>query len=457
MPLSSVQEVSMLNRATKLMNKQMSEREAAAEKARAIIADAQEALRVLGFEEVSIDKVIDVKPIIINKGHIVTIETTNDEELERLYEENRRHIRRISQLSAENEQLTNDVNELKALLTKDADHETDNSTGCNAVEEQETKKGGDAMSTPKEQPKRNPLLDKIKKAKEFTLEEAVISAQADAERKAEEKEEAKSQFPKYSLEYERITFDESMDSRTMFGVRGTITFDEASYFFEATNNHHMPIVYGCYDEDVIRLTKDIIMHEIERFSFMNEREVGAADYRYAKDETFPVVAWRLTDDKGNITYHGYSCTKQYSYILTWDKKFNKNYVGRKLVKNAFSSAPNMWKKLSNKQLADKFMAVCASIWPEDFTNDDNDPEPTKDKKQHQTTKEIHQNTKEFFQITKEQHQQTNDETIRVTKEQHQSTNEIIWDTPIDNFGETKEQHQQTNDEEFNAAADDLDF
>ena len=183
---------------------------------------------------------------------------------------------------------------------------------------------------------------------------------------------------------------------------------------------------------------------------MNEREVGAADYRYAKDETFPVVAWRLTDDNGNITYHGYSCTKQYSYILTWDKKFNKNYVGRKLVKNAFSSAPNMWKKLSNKQLADKFMAVCASIWPEDFTNDDNDPEPTKDKKQHQTTKE-------FYQITKEQHQPTNDETIRVTKEQHQTTNEIIWDTPIDNFGETKEQHQQTNDEEFNAAADDLDF
>ena len=104
------------------------------------------ALEELGFEVVQdLDKVIDTKPIIINKGHIVTIETTNDEELERLYEENRRHIRRISQLSVENEQLTNDINELKAQLTKDADHETDNSTGCNAVEEQETKKGGDAM------------------------------------------------------------------------------------------------------------------------------------------------------------------------------------------------------------------------------------------------------------------------------------------------------------------------
>lgn len=482
----------MLNRATKIMNKQREEREAAADKARAIISNAQEALKVLGFEVVSADEVIDVTPITINKGQVVKVEITNDElieelkmqldiakeeiayyhdvekdyindvtlfqeEIEKLYEENRRHIRRISQLSAENEQLTNDVNELKALLTKDADHETDNSTGCNAVEEQETKKGGDAMSTPEEQPKRNPLLDKIKKAKEFTIEQAVESAQADAERKAKEKEEAKSQFPEYTLEYEQITFDESMDSRTMFGVRGTITFDEASYFFEATNNHHMPIVYDCYDEDVIRLTKDILMHEIERFSFMNEREVGAADYRYAKDETFPVVAWRLTDDKGNITYHGYSCTKQYSYILTWDKKFNKNYVGRKLVKNAFSSAPNMWKKLSNKQLADKFMAVCASIWPEDFTNDDNDPEPTKDKNATRVTKEQHQTTKEFFQITKEQHESTNDETIKVTKEQHQQTNEIIWDTPIDNFGCPTNDVKNTNDEEFDAAADDLDF
>ena len=93
----------------------------------------------------------------------------------------------------------------------------------------------------------------------------------------------------------------------------------------------------------------------------------------------------------------------------------------------------MWKKLSNKQLADKFMAVCASIWPEDFTNDDNDPEPTK---------EQHKTTKEFFQIT---------------KEQHQTTKEIIWDTPIDNFGETKEQYQSTNEEFDPTADDDLDF
>jgi hypothetical protein len=110
----------------------------------------------------------------------------------------------------------------------------------------------------------------------------------------------------------------------------------------------------------------------------------------------------------------------------------------------------MWKKLSNEKLADKFRAVCASIWPEDFTNDDNDPEPTKDKKQHQTTKE-------FFQITKEQHQNTK-EFFKITKEQHESTNEIIWDTPIDNFGDTKDVNN-TNDDvaDLTADADDLDF
>ena len=481
----------MLNRAAKIMNKQREEREAAADKARAIISDAQEALKVLGFEVVSADEVIDVTPITINKGHIVTIETTNDELIEELkmqldiakeeiayYHDVEKDYNNdvtlfqeeISDLKDELEIKQGIIEHMKKVHKCEIEELEDkikelnrriktlqmfNDAEDKIFEKQNTMKGGDAVSTPKDEPKRNPLLDKIKKSKEFTLEEAVESAQADAERKTKEKEEAKSQFPKYTLEYKQITFDESIDSRTMFGVRGTITFDEASYFFEATNNHHMPIVYDCYDEDVIRLTKDIIMHEIERFSFMNEREVGAADYRYAQDETFPVVAWRLTDDKGNITYHGYSCTKQYSYILTWDKKFNKNYVGRKLVKNAFSSAPNMWKKLSNKQLADKFMAVCASIWPEDFTNDDNDPEPTKE--HHQQTNEQHQTTKEFFQITKEQHESTNDETIKVTKEQHQQTNEIIWDTPIDNFGCPTNDVKNTNDEAFDAAADDLDF
>ena len=443
----------MLNKATNLLNKQMKEREAAAEKARAIILDAQEALRILGFEDVSLDKVIDTKPIIINKGKIVEV------------------------------QVIKEVEVTKEVVREIVIDNTDNS----AVDEPENKEGGDVMASEPKQPKRNPLLDKIKKAKEWTVEEAVAEAQAEAEQKAKDKEETKSKFPEYTLEYDRITYDESIDSRTMFGIRGQITIQDKTHFFEATNNHHMPIVWGCYDEEFIRLTKEIIMHEVERFSFMNERENDAANYAHINDVEFPLVVWRRADDKGNVAYHGYACTKQYNYILIWDEKKFK-YVGRKLVKNVFTNAPNMWKKLSNEQLADKFRAVCQNTWPEDFTNDDNDPEPTKDKKQHRVTNEQHQTTNDkVFRITKEQHQptkeqhQTTNEQHQTTNEQHQTTedeisnmiherhqrakenrtqrtNEIIWDTPIDDFGFTKDV-QVTNDNaaDLTADADDLDF
>jgi hypothetical protein len=225
----------------------------------------------------------------------------------------------------------------------------------------------------------------------------------------------------------------------------------------------MPIVYACYDEEVIRLTKEIIMHEVERFSFMNERENGAASYAHINDAEFPLVVWRLTDDKGNVTYHGYGSTKQYDYVLTWDKK-KFNYVGRKLVKNLFTDQTNAWKKLANEKHADKFRAVCASTWPEDFTNDDNDPEPTKDKKQHKNTKEQHQNTNDkIFRVTKESYQTTN-EFHQITKEQHQNTNDketkatnegpVVYNGPMDNIGKT---FGNTNDEGFDAAAEEIDF
>lgn len=415
----------MLNRATKIMNKQREEREAEANKCYAKISDAQEALRVLGFEESSIDKVIDTKPIIINKGHIVTIETTNDEELDRLYEENRRHIRRINELTDESIQLENEIafkdgqiiglnKQVKELEDKVAELQSalnaKKLTKVKPIQDElkdykEELKGGDAMEAKSEQPKKKTrdmsFMKKLEqnKPQPFTLESALEKAIEVEEKKTEEKELAKAQFPNYNFEYETVTFDKDIDARTNFGIRGTITFDDASYKFEATNNHHMPIVWGCMDEAVIRLAKDIIMHEVERFSFMSDMENNAANYSHINDAVNPLVVWRLTDENGRVKYHGYDKTR----ALTWEmNKFN-NYVGRKMISNIFedgkATGRALWKKLSNKQLSDKFMAVCKELWPEDFTNDDNDPEPTKDKKQHQTTKE-------FFQITKEQPQQT---------------------------------------------------
>ena len=447
----------MLNKATKLVNKQAEERTVMADKAKSVIRDAQDALKVLGFEVVSEDEIFQetketIQPIVINKGHIVEVQTikevhvTNDEELNRLYDENARHIRRIEELTEESIQLENEITfkdgqiiglnkQVKELEDKVAELQSAlNAKKLTKVKtmqdelkdyKEELDKEADAMEAKPEQPKRNPLLDKIKKAKDWTIEEAIESAKEDIVRKTEEKEAAKAKLPEYSLEYNEKTFDKSIESRTMFGIYGTITFDEASYKFEATNNHHMPIVYGCYDEEVIRIAKEIIMNEVERFTFMNEREIGAPSYAHINDVEFPLVVWRLTDDKGNVTYHGYGSTKQYDYVLTWDKK-KYNYVGRKLVKNLFTDQTNAWKKLANESHANKFRAVCKEIWPEDFTNDDNDPEPTKDK---------------VFKITKEQHQVTNE-------------GPVVYNGPLDNF---TRKPQVTNDNVDLDGSDEIDL
>ena len=447
----------MLNKATKLVNKQVEERTVMADEAKSVIKDAQDALKVLGFEVVSEDEIFQetketIQPIVINKGHIVEVQTvkevyvTNDEELNRLYDENARHIRRIEELTNESIQLENELTfkdgqiiglnkQVKELEDKVAELQSAlNAKKLTKVKtmqdelkdyKEELDKEADAMEAKPEQPKRNPLLDKIKKAKDWTIEEAINSAKEDIERKAQEKEETKAKLPEYSLEYNERTFDKTIESRTMFGIYGTITIDKASYKFEATNNHHMPIVYGCYDEEVIRIAKEIIMNEVERFTFMNEREIGAPSYAHINDAEFPLVVWRLTDDKGNVTYHGYGSTKQYDYVLTWDKK-KYNYVGRKLVKNLFTDQTNAWKKLANESHANKFRAVCKEIWPEDFTNDDNDPEPTKDK---------------VFKITKEQHQVTNE-------------GPVVYNGPLDNF---TRKPQVTNDNVDLDGSDEIDL
>ena len=430
-------------------------------------------LNTLGFEVSTLDNLIptntveetkeEVAPIIINKGRIVAVQVTNDEEIERLYEENARHIKRINELAAENEKLIDESIALENEVSfkdgqilglnsqikqlEDKVDELQAALNAKKLTKKETVKGDDAVATTTEQPKKiNDKLELLRRVKEAEkrkeenanknlLEEALKSAEEDERRKAEEKEMTKAQMPKYTLEYNVVTFDESIDSATMFGVQGTISFETKEYKFEATNNHHMPIVYGCFDEETRDLVKQIITNEIDRFNFMNEMEADSANYSHAHDEEMPLVVWRLTDDNGKVNYHGYTD----KYILTWDKDKFAKHPGRKMIKNAFSNKPNMWKRVPNEQLADKFMAVCASIWPEDFTNDDNDPEPTKDTNATRTTKEQYQNTKEFFKIT---------------KEQHQPTNAVVYNGPMDNIGRPMD---NTNDEEFLLEADDLDL
>lgn len=399
----------MLNKATNLMNKQSNERNNMADKCYAAIADAQKALEVLGFKETTLEEIFEETKeqpaIIINKGHIVEVQTIKEIVIDHTDEiialENEitfkdgqiiGYKRQIKELEDKVAELQSALNAKKLTKVKPIQDEL--------KDYKEELKGGDAMEAKSEQPKKKTrdmsFMKKLEqnKPQPFTLESALEKAIEVEEKKTEEKELAKAQFPNYTFEYETITFDKDIDARTNFGIRGTITFDDASYKFEATNNHHMPIVWGCMDEAVIRLTKDIIMHEVERFSFMSDMENNAANYSHINDAVNPLVVWRLTDENGRVKYHGYDKTR----ALTWEMKKFDNYVGRKMISNIFedgkATGRALWKKLTNKQLSDKFMAICKELWPEDFSNDDNDPEPTKDKKHFTITKEQPQQTKE---------------------------------------------------------------
>ena len=393
----------MLNKATKIMSQRNDYKD-----------ELVNELNTLGFEVSTLDNLIPTNTveetkeqpaIIINKGHIVEVQTikevviNNTDEIIALENEIAFKDGQILGLNKQIKELEDKVAELQSALN------AKKLTKVKPIQDElkdykEELKGGDAMETKPEQPKKKTrdmsFMKKLEqnKPQPFTLESALEKAIEVEEKKTEEKELAKAQFPNYTFEHETITFDKDIDARTNFGIRGTITFDDASYKFEATNNHHMPIVWGCMDEAVIRLTKDIIMHEVERFSFMNDIENNAANYSHINDAVNPLVVWRLTDENGRVKYHGYDKTR----ALTWEmNKFN-NYVGRKMISNIFedgkATGRALWKKLTNKQLSDKFMAVCKELWPEDFSNDDNDPEPTKDKKHFTITKEQSQQTKE---------------------------------------------------------------
>jgi hypothetical protein len=77
---------------------------------------------------------------------------------------------------------------------------------------------------------------------------------------------------------------------------------------------------------------------------------------------------KIVEDNGSIQYHAYAKTKGHRVIaLTWDEVC----IIKTTVESLFSNKP-AWRKIDSKALADKFMAVCADIWPEDFTNESED-------------------------------------------------------------------------------------
>lgn len=418
----------MLNKATNLVNKQMEQRKELANKANAVIRDAQEALKVLGFEAVSEDQIFaetkeTIQPIVINKGHIVEVQTvkevyvTNDEELDRLYEENARHIRRINELTDESIQLENEISfkdgqiiglnkQVKELEDKVAELQS----ALNAKKLTKVKSMQDELKDYKEElegggavdPKLAAMLEQVKRAEEIKkrnmsmstaelIKEATEKAKADAAKAQQTKEKKQQELPEYEFNYEEFTYDKAKQGATYYGIKGNVTLRGKQYMFKATNEHNLPYVPGCVVMEDLLAIKEIISLEVDRFSFTNDAQVKVS-YDYMNGE-LPIGGLFRVTNKGQIEYHAYSD----KYVLVWCPALHKVPM-RKLAKNYLENKPNLWKALeqqkNTKLLSDKFMAICKERWPEDFTNDDNDPTPTKDKK--------------HFQITKEQQQPTND-------------------------------------------------
>ena len=366
----------MLNKAIKTMETLRKAEETRA----ALTNEALETLEVLGYESAP-----GQTRIVINKGHIVEVQTvkeiqvTNEEELDRVYEENARHIRRINELAADNEKLIDENIELEGQIAfKDGQIFSLENT----IKELEAKiaeltndklddivkkhvEGGDAMEQPKTQTKKttNKLAGLKSMKKDFSLKEANEELKAQEQTKEE---------PAVKINWTQDVFDKKVNdfSCMMMGVHGDITINDKSYKFKARREFHLPIIYS-FDEEVVRIAKEEI-NKIDRFKLSTERTANDINSKYAKDKEYPIKVWKLTEENGHIAYHGFTKDKANKLVaLTWapDKMDNKNCIGRALVSNLFTDKEN-WKSLrDNKVLADKFMAVCADIWPEDFTKE----------------------------------------------------------------------------------------
>ena len=407
----------MLNKAMKLMNKQAAERTSQASKCYDVIREAQEALQVLGFEAIQDNcdvfetNEVNVTPIVINKGQIVEVQTIkevvidNTDEIIALENEITFKDGQILGLNKQIKELEDKVAELQEALnakklTKkekvqkmfDSVEDIDDIEVDEPKEEPKPNKGGGAAVNPM-----LAMLEQIKQAEEqkrkvaeMTSEELVADAIRIAEEKkvkeAEEKEAQRKELPEYSLDYTELTYNKDIQAATLYGIQGEIKLRGKSYVFKATNEHNLPYVPGCTNMDDLLAIKEILSLEVDRFKFTDDNQVKVS-YDYMNGE-LPIGGLYRTINKGQIEYHAYSD----KYVLVWCPASHK-YPMRKMAKNYLVEGPNLFKAIeqqkNSKKLSDKFMAICESVWPEDFTK--------------------------AFKLTKESNDTTNDE-IKITNE-----------------------------------------
>lgn len=331
----------MLNKATKLMDQRKS-----------MIDEARQVLVVLGAEEAPIT------PIVINKGHIIEVQTTNEDELEKLYKENARHIKRINELAAENEKLVDETIELEGQITfKDGQILGLNNRIKQLEEEVEALKA--QMITPKveevmdvkapeiiiDEPEEltydendevlQNLYVKLKQG-QMTLEKCKPALKAKVQKSIELLEKQIAERIE-ELKNNKDTLTMEVADTMHHDVQGEITINDKTYFYKATNNHYMPIVYGAMSQDVLDKAKEMINKRVRTmnipFNFAPQvTEFDEVVYDFERQ----IVVWKTVDGQ----YKGYTN----EYIFAWDGK--SAVPVRKLFKNALNDKRTLYKPMN---------------------------------------------------------------------------------------------------------------
>ena len=254
----------MLNKANKLM-----------EQRNAMINEAREVLVVLGAE----DAVVPMSQVVINKGKVVKVEVpvvkevqvTNEEEIDRLYEENARHIRRINELAAVNEKLEEEI--IKA------DSEIAFKEGQIIGYTRQIKELEDKVAE----------LQAALNAKKLTKKEkvqAMFDSVEDIELETV-KEQPKTTAPTRKPKKQEV----EIEKKTSPGFfEGTLTIDKKDYKFVASNRFDKPVVLGVTDDKIIQQAKDMIIRNCGEHIFTGYKGTEE-ELLYAEDKDNDLIVY----------------------------------------------------------------------------------------------------------------------------------------------------------------------
>ena len=333
----------MLNKATKLMDQRNN-----------MIKEAYQVFNVLGVDVAQ--QVIN--QITINKGKIVKVEVTNNEELDRLCKENDRHMRRINELYVtiddyqlrmnclEDEihfrdeqilgyqnqikQLEEEVKTLKAqMITTKVEEVIDVKAPEIIIDEPEE------LTYDENDEVLQNLYVKLKQG-QMTLEKCKPTLKAKVQKSIELLEKQIAERIE-ELKNNKDTLTMEVADTMHHDVQGEITIDNKTYLYKATNNHYMPIVYGAMSQDVLDKAKEMINKRVRTmnipFNFAPQvTEFDEVVYDFERG----IVVWKTTEGQ----YKGYTN----EYIFVWDTKHAVPM--RKLFKNALNDKRTLYKPMN---------------------------------------------------------------------------------------------------------------